>query len=336
MAASLEPCRTLISWDGINGFGSWAGIRSGWIRSVWLCLLFQAGEGQSGDHEHFQPLMSHPCSPQPARVPPSTHRQHRHPRNTPKTGNRAGEVCRRMCSISKWDLGDLSWSNPSTRRVPRALWSGRTCLATATKAEFCSPTCQGRSCAFAKHSVGFGLFSGSGVSPICEPSLILNQQPPVDGGSVPRVWDPSKTTGFCFFTSSIFADFFPPLQTLMGSQGGSLHPAVQDKPSSPSSPSVILGPVWPEKSVFPPRGQALGGAGLRQENLSQFSPVVGKRLTFPWSSSLLIPILSPFSPSCFTFAPAQRISCSISPHNNFCPRSSRVSLMGWGIAHPIR
>lgn len=92
-----------------------------------------------------------------------------------------------------------------------------------------------------------------------------------------------------------------------------------------------MGPVWPEKSVFPPRGQELGGAGLKQKHLSQFSPAAGKRLAFPWSSSLLIPVFSSFPPSCFTFALAERIYCSTSPRNNFCPRSSGVSLVRRGL-----
>lgn len=146
---------------------------------------------------------------------------------------------------------------------------------------------------------------------------------------MPRFWGPSESTGFCFSTSIVFVNFFFPLQTLMGSQGGSLHSAGQTL--LPLVPGVILGPVWPEKSVFPPRGQELGGAGLRQKHLSQFSPAAGKRLAFPWSSSLLIPVFSSFPPSCFTFALAERIYCSASPRNNFCPRSSGVSLVRRGL-----
>lgn len=67
---------------------------------------------------------------------------------------------------------------------------------------------------------------------------------------------------------------------------------------------------------------------MRQEkHLSQFSPVVGKRLMFP-----LLPVFSLFSSCCFTFALAARLCCPTSPPNYFCPHSSpRVppSPVGW-------
>jgi len=102
----------------------------------------------------------------------------------------------------------------------------------------------------------------------------------------------------------------------------------QDKPSPSCFPGVILGPVWPEKSgFFSPTGQAWGGAGMRQEkHLSQFSPAVGKRLVFPWSSSLLIPVFSQFSLSCFTFALAARLCCPASPPTTSAPVPLHVSL----------
>lgn len=65
---------------------------------------------------------------------------------------------------------------------------------------------------------------------------------------------------------------------------------------------------------------------MRQEkHLSQFSPVVGKRLMFPQSGSLLIPVFSLFLLCCFTFALAVRLCCPTSPPpppDYFCPHSS--------------
>lgn len=139
---------------------------------MWLRLLFPGR--RVGIRSVSSPSVLHPCSTQPSGVPPRTHR----PRNTPKREDRAGDSSRRTCSISEWNLGVSAAPMEQSQHQPRALWSGKTCLGMAAKAELCFPMCKGRPCAFAKPSVGFGVCSGSRVSLICEPSLILKQQPP--------------------------------------------------------------------------------------------------------------------------------------------------------------
>lgn len=118
----------------------------------------------------------------------------------------------------------------------------------------------------------------------------------------------------------------------MGSQRGSPHSAGQTL--LPLFSRCNFGTCLARKICFSPQRKNLvfpPGAGRSWENLSQFSPVVGKKLTFPWCSSLLIPVFSPFSPPCFTFALADRIYGSSSPLNNSCPRSCLVSLLGQGL-----
>lgn len=69
---------------------------------------------------------------------------------------------------------------------------------------------------------------------------------------------------------------------------------------------------------------------MRQEkHLSQFSPAVGKRLRFPWSRSLLIPVLSLFLSCCFTFALAARLHCPTSPPPTSALVSLHVPLQAW-------
>lgn len=78
---------------------------------------------------------------------------------------------------------------------------------------------------------------------------------------------------------------------------------------------------------------------MREEkHLSQFSPVVGKRLMFPWSRSLLIPVFNLFASCYFTFALAAKLFCPGSLLDDFCPRSSaRVPQPGgMDVAHPVR
>lgn len=164
----------LLLWDGMSGFGSWGRVRRGWDPSEELCVASSPFPGRRGAGWESGDLQPHiPAAPSP--------QAYGHPRNTPK---RAGDISRRMCSTTKWDFGDPSCPHraiPAPGGCPGLFGVGKPAWAQPQRqsSTFCFPTCHGRSCAFVKHSVGFGVCSGSGVSLTCEPSLILNQQPPI-------------------------------------------------------------------------------------------------------------------------------------------------------------
>lgn len=150
--------------------------------------------------------------------------------------------------------------------------------------------------------------------------------PSVPGGPRAPVLESLQDHWLLLFHFQNFCRFFPPLQTLMGSQGGSLHSAGQTLLLLFSK--CNFGTCLARKICFSPQR---ADSGRSWAEAGEPASVVGKRLTFPWNSSLLIPVFSPFLPSCFTFALADRIYCSSSPCNNFCPGSSHMSLLGWGL-----
>lgn len=148
--------------------------------------------------------------------------------------------------------------------------------------------------------------------------------PSVPGAPHAQVLGSLQDHWLLLFHFQNFFRFFSPFQTLMGSQGGSLHSAGQTL--LPLFSKCNFGTCLARKICFSPQR---AGSGRSWAEAGEPASVVGKRLRFPWSSSLLIPVFSPFSPSCFTFALADRIYHSSSPCNNFCPGSSHVSLLGW-------
>lgn len=75
-----------------------------------------------------------------------------------------------------------------------------------------------------------------------------------------------------------------------------------------------------------------------EKHPSQFSLVVGKRLMFPWSRSLLIPVLSCFHPAASPLPLKQDSPVQPSPTDYFCPHSSLrgpPSPVGWRLLTQI-